>query len=760
MKNYRDRNLNVGTRVEILRGQMSLEEKVGQLNQFLYGWRCYRRGAQGIELTDEFKDRVRNGGQGALYGLFRADPWSGATFGVGLTPDESPKVANAIQRFAIENSRWGIPLLLSEECPHGHMALDGTIFPTNIGSACSWNPALYERAMQGAAAEIRARGAHLGLVSVLDMARDPRWGRTEETLGEDPFLSSQFAAAAVRGLQGPAADYFKKNRAAAVVKHAAAQGEASGGHNAAPSFIGDRELREIHLPSIRAAFGAGASAVMAAYNEIDGVACIGNRHLLTEVFRNEMGFSGMIMADGTAVDRLTELMGVSLPEAAAVALHAGVDLSLWDHAFLHLEESIQRGLVKMDDLDAAVDRVLALKFRLGLFDHPYMEENSFAEIQSEEHAQASLDLARESLVLLKNEGSFLPLSSDLKRIAVLGPNAHHIYNQLGDYTPPQRDKQTITLLDGIRAAASKEAKIEYRHGCGIRTTDRSELAEAVEAARQAEVAILCLGGASTREFGGIFDATGAMIPGKSEAEMDCGEGIDSASLRLPGCQEELFRLVVATGTPVVVVLVQGRPYAIPEIAEKAQAILAAWYPGQQGGIAVGEALFGIINPSGKLAISIPRSEAQLPIYYNYKPTSRKDYHDLPATPLYPFGFGLSYTQFAYSDLVVRPSSIPGSNKFEVAVTVKNEGNRAGAEVVQLYLRDKAATIVRRITELKAFRKITLAPGESECVRFEIGESELGFWNTDMRWAVEPGEFEVRVGGDSSAALNGVLTVNR
>ena len=759
MELYRDRSQTVENRVGDLVKRLTVREKMGQLNQLLYGWDCYRRTAGSIELTETFTEHVRNGGQGAVYGVFRADPWSGATFGTGLPPEDCPKVANAIQRFAVETSRWGIPLLLSEECPHGHMALDGTLFPTDVGAACSWNPRLYQTAMQCAAREIRARGGHLGLVSVLDVARDPRWGRTEETFGEDPFLTSRFAEAAVRGLQGEKMDGHRSEHLCAVVKHAVAQGEAPGGHNAAPAVIGERELREIHLPALRASIRAGAGALMAAYNEIDGVACIGNRRLLTDLFRDEMGFKGMIMADGTAVDRLTTSMGLSLTEAAAVALRAGVDLSLWDKAYLHLEDALGQRLITDDDLNAAVSRILTIKFTLGLFDQPYRDETLSVETRTEAHRKASLNLARESLVLLKNEDDFLPLPRALKRIAVLGPNADHAYNMLGDYTPPQREGQVITLLQGIRALAAERTEVMYARGCGIKATDGSGLAEAVQMASESDVAILCLGGASTRDFGAAFDTNGAIIPGQVEAEMDCGEGVDTASLRLPGLQEELFRRVASTGTPVVVVLVQGRPYAIPEIARQARAILAAWYPGQEGGRAMAEAIFGLINPSGKLCISVPRSEAQLPVFYNHKPSSRLDYHDLSAQPLYPFGFGLSFTEFSYRDLNVEPTHMARPTRFTINVTVENRGGRAGAEVVQLYLRDKAATVVRRVAELKAFEKVTLQPGESRRVVFTLDEEELGLWNPEMRWTVEPGEFEVRVGGDSHAVLTSGFAVD-
>ncbi|MCE0483239.1 MAG: glycoside hydrolase family 3 C-terminal domain-containing protein [Methylacidiphilales bacterium] len=757
---YLDRSQPSEKRAADLLRRLSLPEKIGQLNQKLLGWKCYRRTSAGIELTEEFQEAARDGNTGAIYGLFRADPWSGVTYGPGLLPADGPKVANAMQRFVVENSRWKIPLLFSEECPHGHMALDGTLFPTNIGSACSWNPALYERAMQMAAREIRACGGNLGLVSVLDVARDPRWGRTEETLGEDPYLISQFAAAAVRGLQGDNTVAFGPDRVAAVVKHAIAQGEALGGHNTAPAPIGEREVREIHLPPLHTAFQAGAGLVMAAYNEIDGLACISNRKLLTDLFRNELGFRGVVMADGVAVDRLTELMGVSLPEAAAFALRAGVDLSLWDRAYTHLEEAFQRGLVKIEEIDAAAERILTLKFRLGIYDQPYLDESIAVTTRGEADRAISLELARESLVLLKNDQNLLPFSRTLKRIAVLGPNADHIYNMLGDYTAPQRDGQVITLLRGIREAASSGTEIVYHRACSIRNLDRSGLTPAIEAAKNADVTVLCLGGASTRDFGAVFESNGAIRPGANvEAEMECGEGVDSASLRLPGLQEELFRLVAATGTPAVVVLIQGRPYAIPELARDANAILAAWYPGQEGGRAVAEALFGDFNPSGKLSISVPRSEAQLPVYYNHKPAARLDYSDMPSTPLYPFGFGLSYTRFAYRDLAVEPSHQSPPARFTVSVTVQNVGDREGAEVVQLYLRDKAATIVRRVAELKGFLKITLRPNEDRRVIFDLGPDELGLWNAEMQWVVEPGEFIVRVGGDSTAPLTASFTVD-
>ena len=756
MDTYRNPQATISQRVRDLLSRMTLTEKAGQLNQFLFGWKCYRKTAGGFELTEEFCDAVRGGRQGLLYGLLRADPWSGATFHNGIRATESAQVANMVQRFAIETSRFGIPLLLSEECPHGHMALDGTLFPTNLGAICSWNPDLYLQAMACAGSELRARGTHLGYVSVLDLARDPRWGRCEETLGEDPFLAARFAEAAVRGLQGNSG--LEAGRAGATVKHFMAQGEASGGHNGAAAVIGEREAREIHLPPFQAAAAAGALSLMAAYNEIDGIPCNANRKLLEEMARRECGFGGFVVSDGGAIDQFTELFGATLPEAAAKALEAGVDVSLWNHAFLHLEEAVEQGLAGIETLDAAVARVLEAKFRFGLFENPYTREDAAAEIVGcAAHRETSLQLARESLVLLKNQG-ILPLAAAARRIAVLGPNADHAYNQLGDYTPAQRDSQVTTILQGIQAFAQEQTEVIYRHGCGITSQDSSELAEAVRVASEADIAILCLGGASTRDFGMKFDTNGAAIPGEIAIEMDCGEGMDASSLRLPGRQMELFHAVAATGVPVVVVLVQGRPYAIPEIDAQAGAILAAWYPGQEGGTAVAEVLFGRVNPSGKLCISMPRSEGQLPVYYNYKLRARPNYYDQSSTPLYPFGHGLSYTQFRHSNLRIEPAQIPVDGRCKVTVTVENTGAVAGAEVTQLYIRDKVATIVRRIRELKGLHKTFLQPGEKAEVEFELGPEELGLWNPAMQWAVEPGAFTVSIGHDAETALAAELLV--
>lgn len=741
--------------MEDLLARMTLQEKVGQLNQRMFGWNAVRKMGARLELTDEFRREVdRWKGMGALYGLFRADPWSGRTLETALDPVESVRAANLVQHYIRDNTRLGIPVLLAEECPHGHMALDGTLLPTNIGIASCWNPELYERAMGLVAGEVRARGAHLGLVSTLDIACDPRWGRTEECFGEDPYLASRLTASAVRGLQGAAPSALSSgNHVVAVVKHFAAQGIAEGGRNLGPAGIGPRQLREVFLPAMKAAVQAGALGCMAAYNEIDGIPCHANRPLLTDLLRGEWGYRGFVMADGTAIDRLLMQTG-SYPSAAALAINAGVDLSLWDKGYTTLEQAVAEGLVPVEMLDQAVRRVLYVKFSLGLFENCSVDEGDVVKrVGNRAVRKASLDLARESLVLLKNEGSLLPLPSTLKRVAVIGPNADNLYNQLGDYTAPKRDGAGITVLQGLGRWLGTRCEVVHAKGCGVRDRFDGGIAEAVTLALSSDAVILVLGGSSTRNFDVQFDANGAAVVGANPSEMDCGEGVDLANLELGGVQIRLAQEVIATGTPTVVVLVQGRPHAIPWLAEHAKAILCAWYPGPQGGRAVAEALFGALNPGGRLPVSIPRSSAQLPVNYNRKDTGRDiNYCDI-AGELYPFGYGLSYTSFAYSDLSVAPAQLTASqiqkgSTLRVEVTVQNIGQRSGDEVVQLYVKDNEASITRRIKELKGFVKVRLEPGESRRVGFDLGREELAIWNPAMDFVVEPGSITVMVGGNS------------
>ncbi len=762
MEKYKDKSLEVDQRVEDLLGRMTLKEKVGQLNQKMSGWDAYRKIGSRFELSAKFKELVSAyDGMGALYGLFRADPWSRVTFENGITPKDSAKVANMVQKYVIENTRLGIPVLISEECPHGHQALDGTMFPTNIGMGSTWNPELYRKAMGVAAAEIRSRGAHLGLVSSLDMLRDPRWGRSEECYSEDPYLASRMAEVATRGLQGIERKELKGNsKIIAVLKHFCAQGAGAGGHNAAPTFIGERELREIHLKSMSAGVKAGALACMAAYNEIDGIKCHANEQLLTKILREEMGFEGIVMADGGALNHLIRQTGDN-ESAAALGLKAGVDLSLWDDVYTKIEGAVRQGKISIEYVDRAVERILQIKFLLGLFDNPYTDEKlAVRVVANNESKKINLEAAMECPVLLKNEGGLLPLDrNSIGSIAVIGPNADNIYNQLGDYTSSQREGTGYTVLQGIKEIAAKGTKVFYAKGCRIRGSSKEGFAEAVSLAKKADVTVLVLGGSSARNFNIRFDSNGAAIVSDDDkdSEMNCGEGVDVSSLELHGVQEELAKKIISTGKPVVVVLIQGRPHAIPWMAENCKAILCAWYPGKEGGKAIAEILFGIVNPSGKLPVSIPKSTGQIPVYYNHKDNMAGSYADIDGLPQYPFGHGLSYTTFKYKNLKIkgggtRTKDIENGCKIEISIEVENIGKMEGKEVVQIYVYDMEASIRSRVKELKGFEKISLKPGKCRNLKFYLGKDELSVWDSKMRFTVEPGNFKVMAGGSSTACL--------
>nr|WP_286260433.1 glycoside hydrolase family 3 N-terminal domain-containing protein [Streptomyces graminofaciens] len=700
---------------------MTPREKVGQLNQRMYGWDAYRRTPDGdFELTEAlYAETERFAGLGALYGLMRADAWSGVEHGRGPGAEDSADLADLVQRHVLERSRLGIPALFVEEVPHGHMALDGTVLPVNLAVGATWDPDLYERAAAHAAAELRARGGHVALVSALDIARDPRWGRTEECFGEDPYLAARLTEALVRGMQGTR-ELFAADKAPVVLKHFAGQGATVGGRNSAESELGLRELHEIHLPAARAGVRAGAAAVMAAYNEVDGVPCSGNRALLTGILRDDWGFEGLVMADGLAVDRLARITGDKI-SAGALALNSGVDLSLWDEGFTHLEEAVERGLVSEETLDVAVARVLRLKFRLGLFD-----ERSPTTAPPVGGRQVSTALARAAVTLLRNDG-ILPVPATVSRIAVIGPQSATAAHQSGDYTAPQPPGADASVLDALRRLAPPGIDIRHAPGCSLTGDDLSGIPEAIAEAASCDLAVLVLGGSSARTAGTVFDANGAALTAVSE--MTCGEGVDLAGLRLGAAQYALLDAVVATGTPTAVVLIQGRPHVVPD---SGGAVLTAWYPGPWGGDAIAEVLLGLADPTGRLPVSVPRSVAQLPVYYNHKDTEYGAYVDESAEPLHSFGHGLSYTSFAYGT-----PRLVGS---AVEVDVTNTGRRHGRAVVQVYLRRLITPVWPRTLELCAFEGVNLAPGERRTV--------------SLSFDVPPGAgaVEIRVAESARAAL--------
>ncbi|MFC9943154.1 glycoside hydrolase family 3 N-terminal domain-containing protein [Streptomyces pratensis] len=760
---FRDPEAPVADRVADLLSRMTLTEKVGQVNQRMYGWDAYERTPSGHRLTDAFRAEVAAfDGMGALYGLQRADPWSGVTAETGIGAADGARVSDAVQRHVVENTRLGVPVLLVEEMPHGMQALDGTVLPVNLAVGATWDPELYEEAAAVAAAQLRARGGHVALVSALDLVRDPRWGRAEECFGEDPYLAARFTEALVRGVQGPSGDRIGPDHAAVVLKHFAGQGATVGGRNSAATELGARELHEVHLVAALAGVRAGAAGLMAAYNEFDGVPCAANHHLLTGILRERWGFGGLVMADGLAVDRLVRMAGDQVA-AGAMALRAGTDLSLWDDCYPRLAEAVRRGLVEEATLDTAVGRVLALKFRLGLFERPYAVARGTDPARLE---RLSERIARESVTLLEHDGVTLPLAGRrIGAVAVIGPNADSVPQQIGDYTAPQRPGTGSSLLAGIRAAAPEGTAVTYARGCGLVGGDLSDLPEAVALASAADVAVLVLGGSSARGSGTRFDANGAaVVASGNPVEMTCGEGVDLAELGLPEAQSALLDAVTATGTPVVVVLVQGRPHALPDLSGGAAAVLSAWYPGPWGGTAVADVLFGAAVPQGRLPVSVPRSAAQLPVFYNGKDHDYRGYVDQPATPRHPFGHGLSYTTVEYGVPRLSLSSVAvagfdGAAPVSCTVGVVNTGPRPVRETVQLYVRRVfGGSSWPRVRELRAFAQVQLGPGEGTEVTFPVDARTLASFTHAGEWAVEPGEFAIEAGPSSRRTRAAGLTV--
>lgn len=755
MEIYKDSTRSPKERAEDLLKKLTLREKVGQLNQKLYGFECYKRVGDDIEIEDVFKSEVEKwDGLGTLYGLYRADPWSKKDYNTGLSGNLAIKAYNKMQRYVIEHSRFGIPMLMSSECPHGHQALDGYLLPVNLGMGAAWNPELVEEAFKVVGKQQKEMGVDFALVSMLDVLRDPRWGRSEECYSEDPYLCSVNAAASTKGILNSDLEV--------VSKHFCAQGETTGGVNASAARIGERELREIHFPAMKSAVKAGTTGVMAAYNEIDGVPCHANEWLLNDVLRKEFGFDGVVMADGVAIDRLDVLTNGDLAANAAYALKSGVDISLWDDSFTHLEEAVERGLVSEERLDEAVLKVLELKFRRGLFEHPYLEEKELTDFNNSELYPQSLNLARQSVVLLKNN-NILPIDKNSKlKIAVIGPNADGIYNQLGDYTPPLRDKFGVTLYGGLKEVF-RNAEIRTAVGCDICEEDTSYISEAVNLAKNSDVVILALGGSSNRFSGAKFDTNGAAVL-NGKIQMDCGEGVDTADLDLPGAQKELAKAIFELNKPVVSIIISGRPYSVTEIAEKSDALLWAFYPGPWGGKALAEILSGDVNPSGCLPVSIPRSAGQLPVYYNAKNSYEKmHYRNIEDTPLYSFGYGLSYTKFkvtpSVNNDVLCLADIDKGLKCSIECDVENVGDKDGFAVLQLYIHGLNGSIVRRCKELKAFRKVFLKAGEKTKISLNLDKEALSVWNRQMKFTPEPSEIELILEESGKCVFTGNLNID-
>ncbi len=747
---YQDASLHPSVRAQDLLSRMTLEEKVGQL-VCLMGWDSYVRNGKKVAVSDKFRHEIDSLHVGMYWAVFRADPWTQKTLDNGLNPALAASAANAMQRYAIEHSRLGIPIFLAEEAPHGHMAIGSTVFPTGLGMAATWNPQLMEQAGAVISKEIRLQGGHISYGPVLDLAREPRWSRVEETMGEDPYLSGKMGAAMVRGLGK--GDLSLPYSTIATLKHFIAYGTTEGGQNGARSIVGPRELKQVFLQPFRRVITDGALSVMTSYNSLDGVPCTSNKELLTDVLRGEWGFDrGFVVSDLFSIDGLrgTHHTAASSQEAAIQALLAGVDVDLGGNCFSKLVDAVKQGKVSEEAVNTAVKRVLWLKFEMGLFENPYVNAKS---AQKEVHNDAAVATAKqtalESITLLKNDGT-LPLSKNVK-VAVVGPNADNVYNMLGDYTAPQADGKVVTVYDGIKKMIG-DARCAYAKGCAVRDTMDSDIPAAVEAAMQADVVVAVVGGSSARDFKTSYEDTGAATAEqKFISDMECGEGFDRATLDLLGRQMELLEALKKTGKPLVVVYIEGRPLNKNWADENANALLTAYYPGEQGGSAIADVLFGDYNPAGRLPVSVPRHVGQLPVYYNRPVPAAHDYVEMSAQPLYPFGYGLSYTTFEYSDLTI----IEG---LDATFKVTNTGNRKGDEVVQLYLHQDHLSVVQPERQLKAFKRITLEPGETCQVTLDLDYGDLGIVDANMEWTVEPSTYQILIGPSSNdIRLKGRIT---
>lgn len=745
---YKQADAPIESRISDLVGRMTLEEKVGQICCPL-GWEMYTKtGQNSVTVSEVFKQQMSKAPIGSYWAVLRADPWTQKTLENGLNPELAAKALNALQKYAVEETRLGIPILFAEECPHGHMAIGATVYPTSISQASTFNKDLIFRMGEAIGLEARLQGANIGYGPVLDISREPRWSRVEETFGEDPYLTGILGTAFVEGMQGT--DYKDGRHVYSTLKHLAAYGVPRGGHNGNMADIGLRALLDEYLPGFQRAVEVGkAATVMTSYNTIDGVPCTSNTFLIDSLLRKKWGFEGFVYSDLASIDGIAGgHVAKDLQDAAIQAIEAGTDMDLGARAYATLTQAVKDGKIKEAYLDRAVSNILRLKFRMGLFENPYVSpEQAKKIVNSEAHRQIAREVAREGTVLLKNDG-LLPLKKDIQRIAVVGPNADVMYNYLGDYTAPQERSKVITLLDAIKTRLPK-AKVEYAKGCAIRDTTQSDIAAAVAAANKADVVIVAVGGSSARDFKTKYINTGAATVSESDgilSDMECGEGFDRATLHLLGDQEKLIRAIAATSKPMVTIYIEGRPLNMNLANEVSNALLTAWYPGEQGGNGIADILFGDYNPSGRLPISIPRNEGQIPVHYSQGP--QRDYMDSPGTPLFTFGYGLSYTTFEYSDLQLKEGD--GKDILQtITCTVANTGSCDGEEVVQLYLNDEVSSVATPPLRLKGFEKIFLKKGEKKQVTFQLSRHDLSIYDKNMEFRAEPGTFRVMVGRSSA-----------
>ena len=760
---YKDSSQPIERRVEDLLSRMTLEEKVAQLITI---WE-HKGNIQtpGGDFSPDKASQAFPNGLGMIArpsdkrGVTVSNAAAGAAAGaVNRTGRETAGYINAAQRWAVERTRLGIPMLMHEEALHGYVARGATSFPQSIALASTWDPELVEKIFSVAAREMRARGANIALSPVVDVARDPRWGRIEETYGEDPHLVSEIGLAAIRGFQGRTLP-LKPDKVLVTLKHLTGHGQPENGTNVAPANISERILRENFFPPFeRAVRELPIRSVMASYNEIDGVPSHGNPWLLNDVLRGEWGFKGAVVSDYFAIREMVtrHKMFGDVKEAAERAIESGVDVETPDgEGFVHLPELVRSGKVPQATVDEAVRRVLRMKFEAGLFENPYADaRRAEAKTATPDAIALAREAARKAMVLLKNDKNVLPLDADrIDRVAVLGTHARD--TPIGGYS--DEPGHVVSVLEGVQRAGKGKFEVDYAEAVRLTRSrswsadavdlvpaeeNRQLIAEAVETARKADVVVMVLG-------------ENEQLSREAWADQHLG---DRSSLDLVGQQEELARAIFALGKPTVVILLNGRPLAVNYLAENAPALIEGWYLGQETGNAVADVIFGKANPGGKLPVTFARHVGQLPIFYNHKPTARRGYLFDTTKPLYPFGYGLSYTSFDMSAPRLADSTIGVGENVRVSVDVTNTGRRTGDEVVQLYVRDDEASVTRPVLELKAFRRVTLRPGERRTVTFELKPDDFALWNMEMKRVVEPGTFTISAGPSSAQLKAAKLSV--
>ena len=719
-------------KIEKLLSQMTIDEKIGQM--------CQINGFSG-QIPDKIKEEIKAGNVGSILN------------------EVDVKTVNEIQKTAVEESRLGIPLLIGRDVVHGFK----TIFPIPLGQAATWNPEIVKKGAGIAAQEASLAGVNWTFAPMIDIARDSRWGRIAESFGEDPYLVSKMAVASTEGFQGTNGSLFSNGKIAACAKHFAGYGAAEGGRDYNTTLIPEGELRDVYFKSFKAAKDAGIRTFMTGFNDLNGVPASGNQFLFRKVLREEWQFDGMVVSDWASIHELIS-HGFSSDEkdAAKKALIAGVDMEMASTCYKnHIKELLDEGLINIDLVDDAVRNILRIKIELGLFEHPYVDENGQGEIGEKDIEKAALEAAEQSIVLLKNKNKLLPLSTKINSVAVIGPMAHEKYEQLGTWSFDADSLLSITPLEGIRNLLGN-AKVNFAKGLKYTRDKNSDgFKQAIKAAKSSDVVVVCVG----------------------EEAILSGEAHCRARLDLPGIQKELIQEISETGKPVVLIVMAGRALSIGDVYENADAVLYAWHPGTMGGTALANILFGKVSPSGKLPVTMPKSVGQIPMHYNHKNSGRpvdpnnwpsidkipvkayqtslgntSHYMDEGFEPLYPFGFGLSYTDFEYSDLRIETPVIARTEELNVSVLLSNKGERTAEEVVQVYIRDLVGDVTRPVRELKAFDRVKLKAGEAKRVSFTIPASELSFHNQQMTNVVEPGKFMLWIGGNSNADLGAEFAV--